>query len=446
MRASLHGAIGVAVLVAVFTAGCGGGGSDAVRVGVLADCTGIFGSLRDVMVGAAEVPLLERGARPVGAKPSEGVTGARVAGKPVHLVLGCSEWSAYRVLIAEARRLVEKEGVDIVVGPSGESDGLVLRELARRYPRVSFVLAQSRAPETTLRNPARNVFRFQPDAAQLTAGLGSYAYRDLGWRTAAVVAGDYVLSWPEVAGFVAEFCALGGRVVSRIWTPAAAPLTEGLATRIPRGVDGVALIPAIAFVDWAGFVKAYARRRPDVAEHLVLGPEALLEKSNRINAARLAPGVVGGDQGRFDRKNSIWRRMQHELAQTFPGVAPQRSSPAEFPLMVAYRNAMEATLAALERVDGDPARLGPALARLELDGPTGRIRLDANRQAIAPVYLSRVGRDASGKPTVRMLRVVPNVEQTFGGYFTSMTPPPTRTTPACRRTATQPTWTLRSRR
>jgi branched-chain amino acid transport system substrate-binding protein len=440
---SLRGPVAVAVAVAVVAlaaAGCGSGGSDTVRIGVLADCSGGFGSLRDQELAAAELPLLERGAKPAGKKPSEGPKGARVAGKPVELVVGCSEWGTYRVLIAEARRLVEKEAVDVLVGPSGESDGLVLRELAKQYPRVSFLLAESRAPETTLRQPAANLFRFQPDGAELAAGLGSYAYHDLGWRTAAVVADDFALGWSAVAGFVAEFCALGGRVVSSTWTPAAAPLPKALAARVPRGIDGVALIPGTgAVLDWSGFAKGYARLHSDVARHLILGPEALLSKSNRAAAARYAEGVVGGDQGRFDRTNAVWRRMQQLLAQSFPGTIPPKSFPAEWPLVVANRNAMEAVVEGLERSDGDPARLKQALAHLELDGPTGRIRLDANRQAIAPVHLTQVLRGAAGKPVLRALRVVPNVEQTFGGYFSATTPPPTRTTPACHR-ATPPPW------
>jgi branched-chain amino acid transport system substrate-binding protein len=296
----------------------------------------------------------------------------------------------------------------------------------------------------TLRHPASNLFRFQPDGAQLAAGLGSYAYHDLGWRTAAVVADDYVLGWSTVAGFVAEFCALGGRIVSRIWTPASAPMPEAIAAEVPVGVDGVALIPGTgAVLDWTGFVKGYARLHPHVARRLVVGPEALQSTVNRRAAARYADGLVGGDQGRFDRSNPVWRSMQRRFVRSFPGIVPPRSFPADYPLVVAYRNAMEAVLEGLERVDGDPARLQSALAQLELDGPTGPIRLDANRQAVATVYLSRVERDANGRPIVRMQRAVPNVEQTFGGYFTSTTPPPTTRTHACKR-AKPPPWALPS--
>jgi hypothetical protein len=200
-------------------------------------------------------------------------------------------------------------------------------------------------------------------------------------------------------------------------------------------------MPSIAFVDCSGFVKTYAARQPDLARHLVLGPEALILDAPR-RTALLPAGVVAGDAAPFDTSNPVWRRMRRDFARHFPGL-PRLTSPAGYPLALAYRNAMEATLEALERVGGDvergQRRFRHALSHLELAGPTGRIRLDRNRQAIAPAYLNRLERDAHGKPVLRTLRVVPNVEQTFGGYFTARTPPPSPTTPSCRR-AKPPAW------
>ena len=408
---------------------------------MLADCTGILGAFHDLELGAAELPLLERGARLAGGHPGDGITGGRIAGRRVDLVIGCSEWSTYRILIAEARRLLEKEHVDVLVGPGGDSDGLVVREIARRHPGVAFVASLSRAQETTLSRSVPNLFRFQPDGAQEAAGLGSYAYHRLGWRTAAVVADDLSTGWPRVAGFVAEFCALGGRVVSRIWTPATVPLRGALAARV-ADVDGVAVLPGDAFLDWSGFVKAYKRIHPNVARHLVLGPEALILPSSRTAAARLAEGVVAGDSAPFESRNPVWLRLQRGFEQRFPGI-PRLSSPAQFPLALAYYGAMKATLQALEAVRGDlsdhEGRFMAALAHAVVASPTGPIRLDGNRQAIAPSYLFQVGRDERGKPRIRTLRTIVNVEQTFNGYFTASTPPPTKTAPACRR-ASPPAW------
>src|SRR5262249_37149351 len=133
-------------------------------------------------------------------------------------------------------------------------------------PDVVFSVAGPDQP-TTLHQPARNVFRFNPDYAQWMAGLGSYAYHDLGWRTAATIAEGDPLGWSEVAGFVAEFCSLGGDVVKRMWSPFLAPDSSQLVDRIPAAADGVLL--AAGTQDVASFFKVFERRHAAVGRMLV---------------------------------------------------------------------------------------------------------------------------------------------------------------------------------
>ena len=116
----------------------------------------------------------------------------------------------------------------------------MFRELARKYPEVIFIPAWSGAQELTLRHPAANVYRFDTDEAQDVAGLGSYAYRELGWRRAAVVADTTPVGWQEEAAFVAEFCALGGDVTARFTAPI--DLGDPKVAHALRGADGVAAL------------------------------------------------------------------------------------------------------------------------------------------------------------------------------------------------------------
>ena len=97
---------------------------------------------------------------------------------------------------------------------------------------------------------------------------------------------------------------------------------------------------------------------------------------------------------------------------------------------------MEALLQALEKVHGDlsdrESRFQAALAKVELDAPNGHIRLDGNRQAIGASYLSRILPGKKGALHSTTFKVVPNVDQTFSGYFSRSDPLPSKTTPACR--------------
>ncbi|HEY4993561.1 MAG TPA: hypothetical protein VII33_15925, partial [Nakamurella sp.] len=120
--------------------GCTGTPS-AIRIGVLADCVGSFRNLQDAGLSGAELPLLTRGATLRGELPSDGVNPATIGGHPVEMVTGCTEGGEYSTLIEQTRLLIERQHVDVVVGGSWAGDGLILREIARKYPDTAFVVA-----------------------------------------------------------------------------------------------------------------------------------------------------------------------------------------------------------------------------------------------------------------------------------------------------------------
>lgn len=424
MRGRLPAAI-AAVCLLTAAGGCGGGESP-IGVGVLSDCYGPFNTAHEAIVASAELPFLARGGELRGAQPSDGVEGTSVADHPVELHVGCV--AGVDEVIPEARRLVEEDGVDVVVGPLNPEQGMALREYARTRPEVAFLIQPSGAPELTLADPAPNVFRFTPDAAQYVAGLGSYAYRVLGWRTAAIVGDDAPYSWEGAAGFVAEFCAAGGRIVGREWiTPPADP--AGAVDRLPRA-DGVYLGPAVS--PMASFVERYAAGRGDVSKRLV-GSGVLLYQPAAIAHA---PGLVVAGTDVFVG-TPAQQAYAAQFAKAFPHL-PAGAGLGQFTF--AFRDGVEAALDALERTDGAVGRpLLRALANVELASPAGKIRLDGNRQAVAPAYLGRVSAGKDGTPRVELIRVVPGVEQTFGGYFGPGSAPPSRTSPPCRK-ADSPPW------
>jgi branched-chain amino acid transport system substrate-binding protein len=435
MRAELRLFAGAGLIaLALLAAGCGGG-KEPFRIGVVVDCEGVFSALTDEMLAGAELPLLERGGRLAGRRPSGRLEGPRVAGRRIEIRQGCAEITYLTQLIENVRRLVEADHADVVVAPMvGNAEGIVLRKLAPRYPDVAFVIGYSGAQETTLRDPAPNLFRFSLDAAQGEAGLGTYAYRDLGWRHAAVVFTDNEIAWPQAAGFIAEFCALGGSV-QRV---AAEGPAAAVVSRLAKGADGVALM-ALSFPDTIGFASAYARTQSDLARHLVLGLSALTFGDPQ-SLARSAPLLNGVVQGGFshDAREPAWAAFRRSYLRHFPGLGAP-AAPADFPIVLTYYDAVEASLRALDQAREAGPTFLRALAATTLEAPDGRIRLDRNRQAIVSTYLSRFDVGAKGVPELRTFRVFRNVEQSFGGYFSSTTPSPTATRPGCH-SATPPSW------
>ena len=437
MRPELRLGVAAAVVaLSLLTAGCGGG-ADTFKIGVIVDCQGIFAAYSEDSLAGASLPLLARGGRLAGRKPSDGVEGARVAGRSIELHQGCGEVTYLTQLVENARRLIEEEKVDVLVAPMlGQTEGVVLRELAHRYPKVAFVLANSTAQEPTLRDPAPNLFRFVADGAQASAGLGSYAYHDLGWRRAAVVLPDSLYSWPRAAGFVAEFCALGGQV-ERL--PAPEYASASVLPRIGKDVDGVALFTEI-FPDTLGFATAFAKVQPDPPRHLLLGPASFTFADPKLFVQGVAAfrNLVVGDSTQYVSADPAWLAFADAYGRHFPGLG-RPSSPALYPLVLPFYTSVEAVLRALGRAGTDGPAFMRALAETRFDSPTGPVRLDRNRQAVVSSYLSRTEVSANGTHRFRTIRVVKDVEQTYGGYFSSSTPTPTVSRPGCHR-ATPPPW------
>ena len=99
---------------------------------------------------------------------------------------------------------------------------------------------------------------------------------------------DVPYAWAQAAGFVAEFCALGGRIVDRIWIPLGIdPAT--VATQVPRDVDGVYVGQAILPMADVPEALRLARPRPVAA-----GSSRAPGSSPTRASSRVVKGVVVG--------------------------------------------------------------------------------------------------------------------------------------------------------
>jgi len=411
----------VAGALLVLAAVVGGCGSDVetVRIGILTDCQGPFRGFEDAQLSGAELPFLRRGARLVGTGPSGGVTAIEDGGRRIELVRGCQESGEHTVYIEETRRLLETEHVDAIVGGAS----VVTRDLARRYPDVPFVSTFWDDQEVTLRRPAPNVFRFAPDYAQQAAGLGAYAYRELGWRRAAVVGGDQPSGWAGAAAFTAEFCALGGRVVRHSFRSIYTGRPDVVARTLEAEPDGVAAF--LTFLDNdAKILRALSAGLGDPRRLVVWAPtlETLVyELGPRID------GVVGTTWLPSTEPSAVLRDHRRRYRSAFPGLP---AFLADQSWVIGYHNASEAVLRALERIDGGDVRAGllSELSGLRLSLPGGSVSLDGHRQAVRDGYLSRVVVE-EGKPRLEPVAVVRGVEQAFGGLLAAAPAPGPGTQP-----------------
>ncbi len=381
------------------------------RIGVVIDCYGPFQSYSKAVLAGVELPLITRGAHRLGPGPADGVSTISVAGRPVQLVTACEHWGSTPSAIRAVRELVDRDGVDAVISSQFAGDSVSTAIFASQRRQVTFMLAGAE-PSATLEHSGQNVFRFDPDANQWAAGLGEFAYRNLGWRQAATLAEPTKYGWEQLGGFTAQFCSLGGHVTHH-WIEGGSATSAAEAERsIPAGTDGV--FEASTVLGDGGFMKLWGRDNPPLGRHLVASfdaPDA---------------GVVVASTNPYHHTTE-WNAYQNALKRAFPGLTDIIGTNQ------APRDEMDALLRGLEAVGGHPGHreesLQHALAHLAYVSPAGPIRLDRRHQAIVSTYLARTA--ASGPP--RQFAVIRGVQQTFGGYIKPGDPPASEIQPACHR-------------
>jgi branched-chain amino acid transport system substrate-binding protein len=315
------------------------------------------------------------------------------------------------VALTKARKLIEQDKVDILIGPMSGGEGLAVKEYAKQVPNKTFVNGFSAAQETTLVSPAPNFFRFSTDGAQWQAGLGNYAYDVKGYRNVAVVSGDYSFGYTQVLGFMSEFCAKGGKVIEKIWVPNGTKDFSSSIARIPAKADAVYVM--LGGADAVNFLTQYDQsgaQQPLIAGSNVVDQTVLSAKGP---FQRRLVGTPSAHMVADEIDTQAYRDYVAQYKKRFPNGLSSPSAP-----YYGYYVATKAVLAALNQVGGDvggdQAKFRQALANVKLDTAYGPVRLDENRQAIANIYVTEVARRADGSLYNRPLKVIPNVNQTLG--------------------------------
>ncbi|RUU72976.1 ABC transporter substrate-binding protein, partial [Mesorhizobium sp. M7A.T.Ca.TU.009.01.1.2] len=103
-------------------------------------------------------------------------------------------------------------------------------------------------------------------------------------------------------------------------------------------------------------------------------------------------------------------------------VEAYKKQPGAFPSPSLFAHAyyinMKAALLGLDKVGGDVsdggAKLRETLSSLSFETPTGKVSLDKNRNAIADIFLTEVTENEDGTLLNKLIKVVPQVNQTLG--------------------------------
>jgi len=369
-----------------------------IKMGALATLEGAFTVLGEDSMRGVELAMEE--------------FNYEAGGKKIELITGSSDASPDSAIRA-TRKLVEQDGVQVLIGPLSGSEGLAVKDYAKTQPDVTFLNGTSAAQDTTLRNPADNFFRFSTDGAQWMAGLGEYVYNEKGYRKVAVLAEDYSFPYTQVFGFLEPFCRLGGTAPqdARFWVPIGNKDYSSVIAALPDDVD--AIYVALGGADAVNFLTQYEQaggELPLVGGSITVD-QTVLGSKGRTRDFVIGTPSAGPISDTWD--NPGWADFVAAYQKQFPDGFPSPSLFAH-----GYYINTKAALLALNEVDGDLSDGGKkfreALSSLEFETPTGKVSLDERRQAIADIFLTEVIEGPDGGLLNKTIKVVPQVNQTLG--------------------------------
>ncbi|MCW8084153.1 ABC transporter substrate-binding protein [Sabulicella glaciei] len=335
-----------------------------------------------------------------------------VGGRRIEFIRESSNAQA-DVALARARKLIEQDNVDIILGPLSGAEGIALRDYSRTLTGKTIVNGSSGASDTTLRNPSPNFFRFSTDGTQWMAGLGNHVYRNLGIREVAISAGDYAFPYAQVFGFNLEFCRAGGRV-QHYWAPLGTTDFSAQIAQINRSNAG-AVVVVHGGTDGLAFMTQYAQaggNKPLIGGSIMADQTML---SARGPHRRVMVGMLSGGPIADVIDDQNWREFVERYRRRWANEGGFQSPSIHG---VNYTTNLYGILAGLRAVDGDlsgnQAAFQRALAAAQVTAPTGAaVRLDHNRQAISDIFLNRI-EERDGRAQVVAFDRTPQVNQTLG--------------------------------
>lgn len=415
-RTLLQSVLSASIAAALALPGVSHAADDTIKLGGLATLEGAFAALGEDSMRGLRLALKE--------------FNYTVAGKKIELITASSDASPDSAIRA-TRKLVEQDGIQIMVGPLSGSEGLAVKDYSKGKPAVTFVNGVSGAQDTTLRDPSPNFFRFNMEGAQWMAGLAEYVIKDKGYKKIAVLAEDYSFPYTQVLGFMVPFCKMGGTVTEKFWVPIGNKDYSSVIAGLPDDID--AIYVALGGADSVNFLTQYEQAG---GESPLIGGSITVDQSVLGSKGRTRKFIIGtpsagpiADTWDDPRWQKFVKAYQAEYPKGFP-------SPSLF--AHGYYVNTKAVLLALEKVGGDlsggQAKFREALATLEFETPTGMVKLDKNRQAIGDNFVTEVIEGPDGNLVNKVVKVIKGVNQTLGmdeKEFLALGPV-SRTNPECK--------------
>lgn len=304
--------------------------------------------------------------------------------------------------LEQARRLVEQEGVDFLMGLVNSAVAVPVAQYADET-QVPLLIVVAGARAATGPDRSSYIFRTAMANGQQDAPLGWYTATELGLSRAATLAWDFLVGEERAGAFAEQFTAAGGTIVTEQKPPLGTTDYGPFISQVdPEEVEVVyaffagpgaiafmqqmsefGLLPGMQVTASGYFTAGVLGAMGEPALGLVQGVQYTPSLDNGQNAAflELFDAEVGGVPGVYEAEGYLGAEV---AARAIEAVAGDLSDPQAF-------------------LD--------ALASLEFDSLAGPFRFGDNGQSVRDVYITRVVQNDEGVLVHEVISVIEGVSQ-----------------------------------
>ncbi len=349
--------------------------TDPIKVGVITPLSGNASTIGEGCVNAVNMALDE--------------ANWEVCGRKIELTVEDSPESA-TICIEKTERLVQRDGVQVILGPLGGAEGAAIKQYAPNIPDTTIIVAGSAAESVTMRGIEPNVFRTSYTGSQVTFALGTYAYEELGYRKVATIAANYDFPFAQVAGFVLTFVRSGGEVVDRLWVEQGSTDYSSIVTKIPEGIDAMyCCLTSSDAINFLSTLQSMGR----FGEFAILGGTTFVDTYTlESDVGYLLEDVYASGHWAED--------LPYEEAKTFMAAFEEKFGTTPTLWATDYYIATQWFLKAAEEVGGNIEDLDAfreAIMNVNYNSARGPVRMDEFHNVVENVYITHVEKNADGK-------------------------------------------------
>jgi branched-chain amino acid transport system substrate-binding protein len=279
----------------------------------------------------------------------------------------------------KAQEVVERNGVDVILGPLAAFELLALTDYVRQkqVPLISLAAAE----DVTQRSANPYVIRPSASSGQCSHVMADYALKEMKLKTVATISEDFAFGHEQVGAFQRVFAEGGGKVVRKLWPPLNAPDFTPFIAQIGQ-VDGV-------FTGFAGsnplkFLRAYA----DLGlkgSIPVMGGWTAVDDALLKSFGDEAIGAVSASFYTADYPGEVNKRFVAAMAKDYD-VIPGAYSAG----MYIAGQCVEAAIAKVDGKTDDKAAFVAALRGISLtDTPRGPFTIDQYGNVVGDVFVRR---------------------------------------------------------